>query len=206
MSVLALYAGDFGEAVAARIVSACNAITVPLTASYDVLESAIASCDYVAVATWRPYIDQCRWLDDICHRHGRRWSMVEVVETALECGPLVLPGAGTGCYHCYLARTDAPRREGDRRRVLRQAYARDPQLGPHGHTPPMVAIGAASLLHDWTSTTPGRFRHIDVLNGSVMESELIPLHECPRCRPQAMGYQPTRRYVDSMLDELNRLT
>lgn len=206
MSLLALHAGEFGGAVVARVAAHDPAATtLSLHAPVDELEEAIVAADYVAAAVWRPCIEQCRWLDNACHRHVRRWSLVQVVETTLACGPLVVPRAGVGCYHCYLARTDAHRREGDRRRVLRQAYTRDLALGPRGHTPAMVAIAAATLLHDRALQKPGRFRHVDVLNGSVMESELIPLHDCPRCRPQPAQYQPLRRHVDAIAIELDRV-
>ncbi|HET6435792.1 MAG TPA: TOMM precursor leader peptide-binding protein [Xanthomonadaceae bacterium] len=203
MPLLALHAGDFGLAVAERVAAADPAaLLLPLDAADDALEAAVAVSDFVAVASWRPYLDACRWLDDACHRLGRRWAVVELSGSMLDCGPLIDPGAGTGCYHCYLARTDAHRREGDRRRVLRQAYALDPRLGPQGHTPALVAIAAASLVGHRTSATSGRFRHVDVLSGGVMESELIPLHDCPRCRPHASGRRPDRRYVEALVPAL----
>lgn len=206
MSLLVLYAGDFGEAVAARLRAVePKACARSLLAPAAELEEAVARADFVAVATWRPYVEPSRWLDDACHRHGRHWSLVEVAGTTLGCGPLVVPGAGAGCYHCYVARIDAHKREGDRRRVLRQAYAADPQLGPRGYTPAMVAIAAAALLQDRADGTPGRFRHVDVLSGSVMDSELIPLHDCGRCRPSPADYQPQRRYVEVMKGELEML-
>ena len=78
---------------------------------------------FVAVATWRPYVQVCRALDDVCHRLRRRWSVVEISGSALTCGPAIVPGSGAGCYHCFNARTDAHRRDGDRLRALRTAYA-----------------------------------------------------------------------------------
>ena len=80
------------------------------------------------------------------------------------------------------------------------------RLGPAGYTPGMVAIAAASLLEDAASReTAGRFRQIDVLTGAVLETRLIALHDCPRCRAQPEGHDPTQRFVVALLPELERL-
>lgn len=206
MQLLALHAGDFGEAVAASLIEDDpRACALSLLARADVIEAAVARADFVAVATWRPYVELGQWLDDVCHRHRRRWSSVEVAGTTLGCGPLVDPGACTACYHCYVSRLDAHRRDGDRRRALRQAYAADPSLGPLGYTPAMVAIARAALRHDLEGGCAGRFHHVDVLSGSVMESAVIPLHDCPRCRPGRAGDDPKNRFVEHMSAELERL-
>ena len=206
MTLLALHAGDFGAAVAARLIEDDpDARELSLLADAKAIEDAVARSAFVAVATWRPYVDLCQWLDDVCHRHAVRWSVVEIAGTTLSCGPLIAPRLGVACYHCYVARLDAHRREGDRRRVLRQAYAADAGLGAPGHTPAMLAIAEAALRDGALGGVPGRFRHVDVLSGSVLESELIPLHDCPRCRPPKPGHDPKRRYVDVMSAELEKL-
>lgn len=206
MSMLILAGGEFGAAVARRIAGRREATMCDLTAPFDQIAQLVEQHAFVAVATWRPYVQVCRALDDVCHRLRRRWSVVEISGSALTCGPAIVPGSGAGCYHCFNARTDAHRRDGDRLRALRTAYANDPALGPAGFTPALVAIAAASLLEDEASReTAGRFRQVDVVSGAVLESRVIALHDCPRCRPQPQDHDPTQRFVVSLLPELERL-
>lgn len=207
MSMLILTAGNFGTAVAARIAAKRAAEVCALTTPIERIAALLPAHDFVAVAAWRPYVELCRALDQACHDQGKRWSLVEISGNTMTCGPLTVPGAGRGCYGCFVARVDAHQRAGDRPRALRQAYARNPQLGPLGHTPAMVAIAVAALLQDADQADAGgRFRRVDVLTGTVLETELIPLHDCPRCRPRPPGEDPTRRFLDAMLPEIERLT
>jgi bacteriocin biosynthesis cyclodehydratase domain-containing protein len=206
MSMLILTGGEFGAAVSRRIAARRELTVCDLTAPSDHIAQLVEQHAFVAVATWRPYVQACRSLDDVCHRLRRPWSLAEISGSALTCGPAIVPGSGAGCYHCFNARTDAQRRDGDRLRALRTAYANDPTIGLAGYTPAMVAIAAASLLEDEsTRETAGRFRQVDVVNGAVLESRVIALHDCPRCRPQPGGYDPTQRFVASLLPELERL-
>lgn len=206
MSILMLTGGEFGAAVARRIAGTRDITVCDLAAPFERIAELVEPHEFVAVATWRPYLSTCRSLDALCHRLGRPWSLVEISGSALICGPAIVPGSGAGCYHCFNARLDAHRRDGDRLRALRHAYANDPRLGPAGFTQSMVAIGAASLLEDAASReTAGRFRQIDVLTGAVLESRLIALHDCSRCRPEPEGHDPTRRFVASLLPELGKL-
>lgn len=210
--MLILSAGTFGQAVASSLSQAWQresttaveqlALTTPL----DELEPRIAAHDFVAVASWRPYVDIYRALDELCHRLGKTWFIAEIEGQTMNCGPLIQPGSGRGCYHCYLARGDAYERAGERARALRHAYQRDHQLGNPGFLGPMVSIASASLLQAARGLSgPGQFRRLDVLTGTVLESVLVPLHDCPRCRPQAADYDPTRRSLQDMLPELAKV-
>jgi len=206
MSILILTGGEFGAAVSRRIAGKREVTVCELAAPPECIAPLVEQHEFVAVATWRPYMEICRSLDTVCHRLQRPWSLVEISGSALVCGPSIVPGSGAGCYHCFNARIDAHRRDGDRLRALRNAYANDPELGPAGYTPAMVAIAAASLLEDAASpATAGRFRQLDVLTGAVLESRVIALNDCPRCRPLPEGHDPTRRFVVSLLPELERL-
>jgi bacteriocin biosynthesis cyclodehydratase domain-containing protein len=206
MSILMLTGGEFGAAVSRRIAGTREVTLCDLSAPLERIAQLVERHEFVAVATWRPYMEICRSLDATCHRLQRPWSLVEISGSALICGPSIVPGSGAGCYHCFNARTDAHRRDADRLRALRNAYANNPALGPAGYTQGMVAIAAASLLEDATSRkSAGRFRQIDVLTGAVLESRLIALHDCPRCRPQPEDHDPTRRFVVALLPELQRL-
>lgn len=210
MSTVIFTAGRFGADVAERMtrqLPAGSVVVADLTAPVDGFEQVIEGHDYLAVATWRPYVEACRALNDLCHRHGRSWSLAELSGTTLTCGPATAPGSGKGCYHCYVARTDAQKRDGDRSRVVRQAYARNPALGVPGFTPAMAAIAASALVEYAAAplASAGRFRCVDVLTGTVLESSLVPLHDCLRCRSLPPDYDPTNRYLDHMLPELEKL-
>lgn len=206
MSMLILTGGRFGRAVAEILAREREVTVFDLAALPEDLQQQIERHDHVAVATWRPYLQACKSIDEACHVAGKPWSVVEIIGSALVCGPSIVPGHGAGCYHCFVARSDARRREGDRLRALRTAYANDPQIGPAGYTPAMAAIAAAALLEDLRDrSTAGRFRRIDVLTGAVLESRVIALHDCPRCRPQPANYEPTRRFVEALVPELEKI-
>ena len=108
MSMLILAGGEFGAAVARRIAGRREATGCDLTAPFDQIAQLVEQHAFVAVATWRPYVQVCRALYDVCHRLRRRWSVVEISGSAMTCGPAIVPGTGAGCYHCFNARTDAP--------------------------------------------------------------------------------------------------
>ncbi|WP_045739086.1 hypothetical protein [Xanthomonas sp. MUS 060] len=208
MSNVVLYAGDFGRAVANRLCEWQPCLRqISLYADADELHAAIYSAGHVAAAMWRPCIAQCQRVDTLVHAAQVSWSFVEVSGVTLACSHVIVPGSGRGCYHCYRARTDAHRRESDRQRVLRQAYALDPRLGPAGYTPAMVAIAVASLRVGLEASADVRlpFRQVDVLSGNVLESEIVALHDCPRCRPEIRDEDPTRRYLSTLAEELKEL-
>jgi len=201
--MLIITGGNFGADVARRIARMgsefvlCD-VNAPAEETYEL----VAAHELVLLAVWRPYIDFARGLDEACHDHGRPWAAAEVSGTTLTCGPLFVPGSGKGCYGCLLARVDSHQRSGDRTRALRQAYAADPALGPGGYTGPMAAIAAAALVEAAAGGATGRFRKLDLLTGSVLETELIPRHDCPHCRPAPAGYIPTSRFIESMVPQL----
>jgi bacteriocin biosynthesis cyclodehydratase domain-containing protein len=204
--MLIIMGGQFGEDVARRIARrregvALRDINAPAEETYEL----VSGHELVLLAVWRPYIEFARGLGEACHVHGRSWSVAEMSGTTLTCGPLFVPGSGKGCYDCLLARVDARARGGDATRALRAAYAADPKLGPVGHTGPMAAVAAAGLIEAAEGGANGRFRKVDVLTGSVLETELIPRHDCPRCRPVPDGYIPTSRFVETMVPQLERI-
>lgn len=203
--MLIITGGRFGADVARRIARQREATVRDVSEPTEETYGLVAANELVLLAVWRPYIEFARGLDLACHVHGRSWAAAEVSGTTITCGPLFVPGSGKGCYDCLIARADARQRSGDRTRALRQAYAADPALGPAGHSGPMAAIASAALLEAADAGATGRFRKVDVLTGSVLETELIPRHDCPRCRPLADGYVPTSRFIETMVPQLERI-
>lgn len=203
MKLLLLTAGAFGDAVSQRLATRLAVTAIDLRDAVPRLDEWVPAHDAVGVATFRPYVDLCREVDTACHRHGIPWTVAEIGGTTLSCGPHIVPGSGAGCYHCFTARIDAHRRDGEWTRVIRQAYADDYALGPFGHTPGMVALAAAAIEGDLTGgRAAGTFRSVDVIAGNVLESQVIALHGCPRCRPRVADTDPTRRFVSALIPAL----
>ncbi|MCG8463808.1 MAG: TOMM precursor leader peptide-binding protein [Xanthomonadales bacterium] len=214
--MLILTAGQFGEAVARRLQFDHNPnlpelSVAPLCQAREELAYLIPSHNFIAVVAWRPHVALLRWLDEQCEQAGSHWMFVEIDGQTMVNGPLFAQGSGRGCYHCFVARGDAYLRAGERTRALRQAYDKDCTLGPVGFTGPMVEIAAAGVrraqhvLNLKACEEYGRFRRVDVLTGTIMESALVPRHDCPRCRPQGEDYDPTMRYQADMVPLLERL-
>ncbi len=186
--MIVLTAGPFGRAVGERIAARRSAELLPLPDSRHALRSIAERTDFIGVASWRPYVETFRRLDTVCFETGTRWSLVEIHDTRLSCGPLVWPGAGA-CHHCYRQRWSSHHPAPERELVLAQAYERDPDLGIAGFIAPLVDIAASALLEDAdaAANAAGRLRVVDVLTGAVLETEVIGIHRCPRCRPHPPG-------------------
>jgi bacteriocin biosynthesis cyclodehydratase domain-containing protein len=203
--MLVLTAGRFGEAVGRAIVRRRpDARVTPLLDARDRLGDAIGDASYVAVALWRPYVGDCERLDALCAERGIRWSSAHVDGEVISCGPLVVPGAGP-CYTCYRRRLLSHHKAADREMALRRVLENDPRIGSEGFVPAMVQIAAGALLEDADapSAEAGRLRMVDVLNGTVLETEVIGVHGCPRCAPP--GPEPGARFVEALIPELTRL-
>jgi len=194
--LLILSAGAFGQAVAqcaAERLQARGQAThlAPLPATQAEVAALVAQAGALALATWRPYPEQARWIDDACHAHGVAWSQVELHGTRLSCGPVVVPGQGP-CHHCFQRRWASHHPAPERELVLQRAYARDPAMGLQGFIEPLVQIGASALLEDLDGRPAGRLRLLDVLTGAVQETAVLGVHACPRCGLRHEGPAGTR--------------
>lgn len=203
--MLILTAGEFGKAVGRRLSESHGARCADLAEGCARLPALLDGEEFVGVATWRPYPQLCREIDDACFAHGMRWSMVELAGDTLTCGPLVAPGQGA-CHHCYLRRAASFRRAPERETALRACFDADPALGVQGFPAALVMIGAAALAEDAADGAPAaRVRSVDVLTSSVRESEVIGVHRCPRCRARAPGFDPTSRSSAALVPSLEEL-
>ncbi|MPZ50653.1 MAG: TOMM precursor leader peptide-binding protein [Dehalococcoidia bacterium] len=176
--------GSFGELVAETLRRRVAARVFSLVQSGGKLDELLGGEDFVAVALWRPYTNDCDELDAACFRHMVPWSAAVLSERYLYCGPLIVPGPGP-CFHCYrrrfLTHLPAPERE----LALERAYASDPGLGSEGFAPASAGMAAAALLMDARAgddvAEPGRLRRIDLLSGELVDTRVIRVHGCPRC-------------------------
>lgn len=198
-------AGSFGAQVGKRLAQLRGARVLPLGNDLQTLRAEISNASFVAVATWRPHVRICQLIDDLCFEARVPWSLAEIHAQRLACGPLVRPGDGA-CYHCYRRRWLSHNKAPERELVLQQAYEGDDTLGPVGFIGPMVEIAARALASDASAgaNEAGRLRLIDVLNGAVLESSVIGVHECPRCRPRTSTLTG-ERFVRSLVPEFERI-
>lgn len=201
-----LTAGRFGQAVASQLAAEFQAIEVhPLVEARGRVNEVVNGAEFVAVAAWRPYPDICLELDEACHERGIRWSMAEIHGETLTCGPLIVPGQGP-CYHCYRRRYLSHHHAPDRERVIEDAYQRDDDLGPAGFVQPMVAIATGSIAAHARATDAGagQMARVDIITASVLETEVIAVHECPRCRGGASD-DTGSRFVDHLIPQVEGL-
>ncbi|GID30468.1 TOMM precursor leader peptide-binding protein [Paractinoplanes brasiliensis] len=192
MTFVLFTAGEFGDAVGEHLRPRVPSLHVtPIWAAPD-LEDLVAAADFVATALWRRYPAELDRLDEACHRRQVRWTSAVLEETQLRTGPLIRPGHGP-CHACYRTRwmthTPAP----DRQDTLDTAYATHPLIGVPGFTPGTVAMAAAALLmdRDEPDAAPGRLRVIDLLQCTIEQSQVVPVHGCARCGP---AHEPGERY------------
>lgn len=198
-------AGSFGVQVGKRLAQLQGATVLPLHHDRQAMREQIREADFVAVASWRPHVRACELIDDLCFEARIPWSLVEINGQRLICGPLVRPGEGA-CYHCHRRRWLSHHKAPEREQVLQQAYDHDDTLGPIGFIGPMVEMAAQALAGDASASRAeaGRLRLVDVLNGAVLESAVIGVHECPRCRPRAAA-RTGDRFVRALVPEFERL-
>jgi bacteriocin biosynthesis cyclodehydratase domain-containing protein len=208
--ILILTRGPFGQAVGEQVCQrlhglgrAAQAQELPLDGA--ALAAAVARASAIAVALWRPYPQELRWLDDACFAAGVPWTMAELHGTRLTCGPVVVPGAGP-CHHCFQRRWASHHPAPERELVIERAYRQDPALGPKGFVQPLVAIAASALVEDLhePAARAGQLRLVDVLSGAVQETAVLGIHACPRCGIHHPG--PTgSRFVDQLAPAIEEL-
>ena len=70
----------------------------------------------------------------------------------------------------------------------------------------MAWMAASTLVTDAHATTEqaGRIRRIDFFEGSVVDTKVIAVHNCVRCRPQASGDRQNR-FVEHLLPGIQEI-
>jgi bacteriocin biosynthesis cyclodehydratase domain-containing protein len=197
--------GAFGRAVADLVgrripVAAVRRLT-DAAADFD---AAVRGAGFVGVATWRLYDREHDALDRVCRRAGVRWSSTHLMEDALFIGPLVEP-ARPPCWRCFRARQLAHRVAPEREVTLLDAYARDRDLGPAGFVRPMAWIAAAGLVRHAHASgdAAGDVVRLDVCSGALLDSRVVGIHACPRCRPRTGAAGD--RFVDQLVPRVEEI-
>jgi bacteriocin biosynthesis cyclodehydratase domain-containing protein len=182
---LILTEGRFGDAVAAVVRrSIADAVVHRLSDASHSLADLVHGAPFVAVATWRLYDRHCEALDEHCRVAGVRWSGCFLLEHNLWMGPLVVPGHPL-CWQCFRDRHLTHHAAPERELALLEEYERNRELGPAGFVPAMAWIAGAALVRDARApeADAGRVTRIDLCTGAPLDTRVLGLHACPRCRP-----------------------
>jgi bacteriocin biosynthesis cyclodehydratase domain-containing protein len=137
------------------------------------------------IAAWRPVMDICEWLDQVCHERQRPFIPLIVDSRILCLGPVVVPRSGS-CWNCWIQRSRQHARSLNRRRAVWEHYMRHASAGPHGYLEPFALMGAARVSQaiqalDAHVDLGGQLWQIDMLTRAIITSTVIGVDDCPRC-------------------------
>ncbi|HEU0015976.1 MAG TPA: TOMM precursor leader peptide-binding protein [Longimicrobium sp.] len=192
--------GAFGRAAAAGLARRTLVEEHPLAASRGDYAGRVDGADFVALASWRRYDPLAEEVGAACARVGLPWSSVFLSDQHLFCGPLVVPPAPP-CYRCFSRRHLAHQLTPDVDRAVSRQYDGHAALGVEGFLPPAAEMAAAALAEDARSPLPGRVRRIDLLTTELVDTRVVPLHDCPLCAGDAPRDR-TRRFVHHLVPAL----
>ncbi len=197
------FEGPFGSEVAALLADRADVTAAPLMGSLRSIDALVADTEFVAAPLWRnsEYALDC--LDKACFARGISWMPIYAAGRYLIAGPTVSPAEGP-CYACFRKRYLTHHPSPERELVLSHFYDRDEKLGPAGFIQPMVWLAASLILKTAANPKPqtGRVRQIDLLKGTILDTEVIRVHGCSRCG--RLGAPPRARFISSFLPELQR--
>lgn len=203
--MLTLTEGQFGAAVADALQTMTHCDRSSLHDAAHGPSQTLANRDFVAVASWRRNDRDLDKVDEACFAVGVRWCPVYLSEDRLVCGPLIIPSSGP-CFSCfrrrYLCHHPAPERE----LCLQRAYDRDQSLGPPGFVAPMAHIAASLLLMSAQSgeDARGKLLEINLFDAGLLETQVIAVHNCPRCRRRVEA-QTGDRFVNRLKPSVERI-
>lgn len=182
--MLILTTGQFGVATSRLLSRTVEAVHVDLSPGDTVPVEALTGQTFVAAILWHGDHRLCEAIDAACWLKGLPWAAAWLDEAILFCGLLVCPGRGP-CYGCFRRRSQTHQLAGDRWAAIEQARATQPAIGPPGFAPVAAWIAAAAVLDASEKCTrvqaAGRFRTVDLIDGSVLETRIVPVHGCARC-------------------------
>ncbi|MDG4797052.1 TOMM precursor leader peptide-binding protein [Micromonospora sp. WMMD1082] len=167
--------GDFGRAVAGRLVSRI--------AGTHVTESAPAAATTpllpIVLASWREARTVARAID--ANDAVPWWLPVILAHPQIRVGPVFGPHV-SGCYDCLLGRVLAADPQPHLTRALWDLYDRDATAGPLGylehHASVAAALATMLIRHDDSSRR--RVLRYNVLGGTLRVDEFVPVDGCSR--------------------------
>ncbi|MBT2445599.1 TOMM precursor leader peptide-binding protein [Streptomyces sp. ISL-43] len=194
-----LAVGEFGEAVAERMLRHHDAIEV--TAGQDAADLAFPArwpvADIRVLVSWREVPALAEVLDAQSADWGTPWFAVVNEHPRLRVGPVVVPGEGA-CYRCFRGRRAQHEQGSTLTAALHAHYDAHPTAGPGGFLPQHTAMAAGAalqLLHgmerDGGCHDAGSVRHWHLLEQHISHARVVGVHGCDRCRPRSGQERPS---------------
>lgn len=207
-----LSVGAFGSAVAEHLRTFHSEVSeTPVVSGKAAQPESWPDARMHVIAAWRPVVDLCGLLDDICHERKKPFVPVILDSTALRVGPVVVPGHGS-CWGCWIRRYRQHAVSPQEESALWQHYATNPDIGPHGYLEPfatMAAARTAQIIWQLNSSAAigGSVWQIDMLTREITTSTVVGVHGCPRCglnRPeQTRSFAELHRTVSYLWENAN---
>jgi bacteriocin biosynthesis cyclodehydratase domain-containing protein len=137
------------------------------------------------LAASRPEPGVCTFLDELSHERKRPFIPLVAEFRSLRLGPIVVPGNG-GCWRCWNRRTLQHSSHPTCSAAMHEHYATHPDAGPKGYLRPFAMIGAAWIVQiiqtlDLQEHVGGHVWEIDLLTREISTSQVVGIHDCPRC-------------------------
>jgi bacteriocin biosynthesis cyclodehydratase domain-containing protein len=189
-SVCIMSAGQFGKAVTRHLQKLRDGV-YERDVGHASNRAAWPSADVLAIASWRPAIRECEYLDDLSHATKRPFVPLTVNSGAMYLGPVVIPGSGA-CWSCWIKRYLQHNPKPHRVSALWKYYDENPTVGPKGYLEPFALAGAALLsqvideldiasgVHD-RSAVAGTIWRLDMTNLQMRSARVVGVNNCPRC-------------------------
>ncbi|GAA0369381.1 hypothetical protein GCM10009541_09840 [Micromonospora gifhornensis] len=175
--------GDFGRAVAGRLVSriAGTQVTESVPAATPPLRP-------IVLASWREARTIARSID--ADDAVPWWLPVILTHPQIRVGP-VLGGQLPGCYDCLLGQVLATDEQPHVTRALWDLYDQDRWSGPLGYLEHHVSVAAAlaTMLIRQQDPCSQRILSYDLLDGTVRTDAFVPVDGCPRGERAAAAQQ-----------------
>jgi bacteriocin biosynthesis cyclodehydratase domain-containing protein len=194
--------GSFGNAVGKRLGNASQLL--------DFIAAPAQDAQFIAVALTHKRLDALRALDDWCFENKRPWALAFLADAYLYCGPVFMPGQnqGMGCFECFYKRdlTHLEHAREPRREIaIDDFFNRHMEIEVGGFTAGAVGMAAAFLKGAANGDIEsGRLRRINLVDGTIEDTEVLSTHHCPRCSSYCGSEARDKAYA-AFTQELNGL-
>jgi bacteriocin biosynthesis cyclodehydratase domain-containing protein len=180
--ILIVTVGAFGRAVGRRIEALDRHARALEDAGALTPTASARSPRAVVLAASRPLWHRCEEIEERAFACG--WPFVPAIleSRSLTIGPIVVPGAGA-CWSCWHARSKQHDRHGVARAALAAHYRDHPDAEPKGFLEPFALLTAARISQaiDRLDSAAGEVWRLDVITREATTSQVVGLHNCPRC-------------------------
>jgi bacteriocin biosynthesis cyclodehydratase domain-containing protein len=178
--------GPFGQAVASALQEIVAAHVTPAGKRNETTPALWPLARINVLVSWRPVPRLYQLCDAVSYAWKRPWFPVVLEDQMLRIGPVVVPGQGA-CHGCYEKRVLQHSARQALYRALNEHYEAHPESGPQGFLPAIAeiaALRAAQLIEQLESepaSEAGWLWQMDILTRRTLRSQVIGVHDCPRC-------------------------